>query len=70
MTIHQYSGPLNFIAIQQALKPDEKIVCTNATVAVDQSGNVTAWFNNDVPVCLLSEKSSCFYDEIVEDGDF
>ena len=32
------------------LKPDEEIVCTNATVSVDRLGNI-AWRNNDEP-CL------------------
>ena len=39
--------------IEQSLKHDEEIVCNNATVIADKYGNVTAWVNNDEPLCLF-----------------
>lgn len=49
------SPALNPKAIEMALKPNERIVCTNATVAVDENGNVSAWFRNDVPLVIVEE---------------
>ena len=53
MTVTQYTGPLHSLAIMQAIKPDERIVCTNATVIMDSKGNIS-YFRNDTPVCLVN----------------
>ena len=56
MTIYQNQlKACNLETIKQTLRRDELIACTNATVIVDGSGNVTGWFNNDVPVAVLAE---------------
>lgn len=56
MTIIQYEDKrLKRIAIESSLRHDEEIACENATVIVDKDGNVTAWFNNDVPVRMIVE---------------
>lgn len=52
MTIQQYPGPLNLLAIKAAMKPDERIVCTDATVVMDSKGNIS-YFRNDTPVCVI-----------------
>lgn len=54
MTITQYPGELNRLAIQQAMKPDERIVCTNATVVMDGNERLS-YFDNDKAVCLIEE---------------
>lgn len=55
--IVQYSDKkLNRAAIESSLRYDEKIVCENATVIADKNGNVTGWFNNDVPVCVITKE--------------
>lgn len=56
MMIIQYSDKmLNRKVIESSLRHDEKIACENATVVVDMNGNVTAWFDNDVPVCVITK---------------
>lgn len=55
--IVQYSDKrLNRVAIEASLRYDEEIVCENATVIADKNGNVTGWFNNDVPVCVITKE--------------
>lgn len=55
--IVQYSDKkLNRAAIKDSLRYDEKIVCENATVITDKNGNVTGWFNNDIPVCVITKE--------------
>ena len=46
---------LNRAAIEASLRYDEEIVCENATVIADKNGNITGWFNNDVPVCVITK---------------
>ena len=45
---------LNRLAIEAAMKPDERIVCENATVVMDAAGNLS-YFDNEIPVCLIKE---------------
>lgn len=45
---------LNQKAIEMSLKHDEEIVCRNATVVVDSKGNIS-WFDNDIPLCIMTE---------------
>lgn len=47
---------MNRWGIELALRPNERIVCTDATVAVDEHGNVSAWFRNDIPVVITKER--------------
>lgn len=55
--IVQYSDKrLNRMAIENSLKHNEKIVCENATVIADENGNITGWFNNDIPVCVVTKE--------------
>lgn len=54
MTIIQYPNELNLLAIQSAMKPDERIVCTNATVVMDSRGELS-YFRNDTPICIIME---------------
>lgn len=55
MNITQFTGPLNAEAIRMALKHDERIVCTNATVVMDGKGNIS-YFRNDTPVCVIDTR--------------
>jgi hypothetical protein len=50
-----FDKPFNRFAIEQAMKHDEEIVCTNATVVMDSNGNLS-YFNNDNLVCMISEE--------------
>lgn len=55
--IVQYSDKkLNRAVIEASLRYDEEIVCKNATVIADKNGNITGWFNNDVPVCVITKE--------------
>ena len=54
MRITQHPGPLNLLAIKAAMKPDERIVCTNATVVMDSNENIS-YFRNDTPVCVIGK---------------
>lgn len=58
MTIHQYPGPMNLLAIQAAMKPTERIVCTNATVVMDAVTERISYFNNDTSVCVIGTEES------------
>ena len=40
--------------IPSALKQDERIVCTNATVIMDGKGNIS-YFNNETAICVIGE---------------
>lgn len=55
MIIQYEDKRLNRIAIESSLRFDEEIVCENATVIADRNGNVTGWFDNNVPVCVITE---------------
>jgi len=55
MNIAQYPNLLNLLAIKAAMKPDERIVCTNATVIVDSNDRIS-YFRNDTPVCMIGEE--------------
>lgn len=55
MIIQYEDKRLNRIAIESSLRHDEEIACENATVIVDKSGNVTGWFDNNVPVCVITK---------------
>lgn len=55
MTYTQYPGPLNLLAIKATIKPDERIVCTNATVVMDSNDRVS-YFRNDTPVCVIGKE--------------
>lgn len=57
MNITQYPGALNRLAMERALKPDERIVCTNATVVMD-SREELSYFRNDTPVCVIDTEVS------------
>ena len=35
------------------LKPNEHIASTNAIVIVDDNGNVTGWWDDNTPMCLV-----------------
>lgn len=55
--IVQYSDKrLNRAAIESSLRYDEEIVCENATVIADKNGNITGWFDNDIPVCVITKE--------------
>lgn len=55
--IVQYSDKkLNRAVIEASLRYDEEIVCENATVIADKNGNITGWFNNDIPVCVITKE--------------
>lgn len=55
--IVQYADKrMNRAAIEASLRHDETIVCENATVIADKNGNVTGWFNNDIPVCVIAKE--------------
>lgn len=41
--------------IPSAMKPDERIVCTNATVIMDGKGNIS-YFNNETAICVIGEE--------------
>ena len=45
----------NSHTIQQAMKPDERIVCTNATVVMDGRGELS-YFDNEGGICLIEEE--------------
>jgi len=45
--------PLKLATLEASLRHDEEIACTNATVIVDQEGNVTGWIDNDKPFCVI-----------------
>ena len=47
---------MNHAIMNMALKADEKIVCTNATVIMDSNGNMS-YYRNDTPVCVITEDS-------------
>lgn len=48
MTIYQFPSPEGNLAIIKAtLKHNEHIACTNATVLVDDDGNITGWVDNN-----------------------
>lgn len=49
----QIMPPLNRLAYP--LKPDEKIVCANATVVEDGKGEIS-WFDNDKPLCIAAKE--------------
>lgn len=54
--IQQYFDKnLNKAAIESALKPDEEIVCENATVIADKNGNIS-WIDNKVPICVITKE--------------
>lgn len=54
--IVQYTDKnLNRAAIESSLRYDEEIICENATIIADKKGNITGWFDNDVPVCVIVE---------------
>lgn len=55
MVIQYDDKRLKRIAIESSLRHDEEIVCENATVIVDKNGNVTGWFDNNVPVCVITK---------------
>lgn len=52
MKIAQYPSLLNLLAIKAAMKPDERIVCTNATVVMDRNERIS-YFRNDTQVCVI-----------------
>lgn len=56
MIVQYPNRHLNRMAIESSLRMDEEIVCENATVIVDKNGNVTGWFDNDVPVCVITKE--------------
>ena len=47
--------PLNALAIEGILKHDEQIVCRNATVIVDNRGQIS-WIDNDKPLCIAAKE--------------
>lgn len=53
MTCIEFAKYLKQLAILQAMKPDEQIVCTNATVVMDSKGNLS-YFNNDSVVSIIT----------------
>ena len=52
MKCTQIMPPFNRLAYP--IKPDEKIVCTNATVIEDSKGEIS-WFDNDKPLCVAAK---------------
>ena len=56
MIVQYPNRHLNRMAIESSLRMDEEIACDNATVIVDKNGNVTGWFDNDVPVCVITKE--------------
>lgn len=52
MSYMQIAPPFNRLAYP--LKPDEKIVCVNATVIEDSNG-VISWFDNNKPLCIAAK---------------
>ena len=48
---------VNKHTIRQALKPDERIVCENATVIMDGQENLS-YFNNDGAICLMNSSEN------------
>lgn len=55
MKIVQLPNELNAAAMKIAMKPDERIVCRNATVIMDGKGNIS-YFNNETAICLIGEE--------------
>ena len=55
MIVQYQDKRLNRAAIESSLRHDEEIICENATVIADKNGNITGWFNNDIPVCFIAE---------------
>ena len=54
MNIAQFPKEMNLAVMNMALKSDEQIVCTNATVIMDSKGNLS-YYRNDAPVCVITE---------------
>lgn len=51
----QIATPFNQLAIDGIIKPDERIVCRNATVTEDSRGQVS-WIDNDKPLCIAANE--------------
>lgn len=49
------SKELERIAFEKTLKYDEHIACTNATVIVNDKGEITGWVDNDQPIQFIHE---------------
>ena len=48
---------MNHTIMNMALKADEKIVCTNATVIMDSKGNLS-YYRNNTPMCVITEDNN------------
>lgn len=55
MIIQYQDNYLNRAVIESSLKPDEEIVCDNATVIADKNGNIS-WIDNSVPICVIPKE--------------
>ena len=44
----------NLKNIEQSLRYDEHIASTNATVIVDNKGNITGWIDNNIPLPVIA----------------
>ena len=47
------SKELERIAFEKTLKYDEHIACTNATVIVNDKGEITGWVDNNEPIQFI-----------------
>ena len=54
MTYTQYPPMVKRVAVEAALKADERIVCTNATVVMDGRGELS-YFDNDAAIVIIQE---------------
>ena len=57
MNIIQFPKEMNHTIMNMALKADEKIVCTNATVIMDSKGNLS-YYRNNTPMCVITEDNN------------
>ena len=49
------SKELERVALEKTLKYDEHIACTNATVIVNDKGEITGWIDNNQPIQFICE---------------
>lgn len=57
MKYYHFDRDLNVLALKMALKKDEEVVCTNATVVMDKNGNLS-YFDNDNLLTIIAKEDA------------